>query len=87
MSNSNYGEFVRGFWLGKLLDGLGCYFVIIFDMHSGDIFPNFVRIHLVVLSQIRITGEFGCGFRLGKMLDGLGCNFVIILDIIAGRYC
>jgi len=55
--------------------------VIILDMHSGDIFPNFVRIPLVVLSQIGITREFGRGFRLGKLLEGLGCNFVIILDI------
>jgi len=35
MSNWNYGAFVRGFRLGKLLDGLGCNIVIILDMHSG----------------------------------------------------
>jgi len=40
MSNWNYGEFVREFRLGKLLDGLGCNFVIILDKHGGDIFPN-----------------------------------------------
>jgi len=55
--------------------------VIILDMHSGDLFPNIVRIPLVILSQIGIMGEFGRGFRLGKLLEGLGCNFVIILDI------
>jgi len=40
MSNWNYGEFLRGFRLGKLLDGLGYNFVIILDMHSADILPN-----------------------------------------------
>jgi len=57
MSNWNYGEFLRGFGIEKLLDGLGCNFVIILEMHSGDISPNLVQIPLV-LCKIGIMGNF-----------------------------
>jgi hypothetical protein len=57
ISNWSYGEFVWGFRLGKLLDGLGCNFVIVLDMHSGDLLPNLVRITLAVLCLIGIMGN------------------------------
>jgi len=46
--------------------------VIILDMHSGDIFPNFVRIPLVVLCKIGINGNLYRGFRLGKLFLWIG---------------